>query len=395
MLSRPTPYCKLAQRGYSRDGKRGKLQIVIGLLCSPEGCPVTVEVFKGSTADPSTVASQVHKIRSRFGLRQVVLVGDRGMLTAARIREDLQGVEGLHWITALRVPTIRSLVKEGTVQPSLFDQRDLAEVTSDLFPDDRLIVCYNPLLAYKRRRQRQELLAATEEKLEAIVEATQRPKWALRGEDKIGVRVGREIHKHKMAKHFITEITETSFEFRRNPETLAAEEALDGIYIVRTNVKPEWFTADETVRAYQDLSKVEQAFRCMKSVDLKIRPLHHRRPDRVRAHVFLCLLAYYVEWHMRVCLAPILFDDHDRAAAERERSSVVAPAVRSRPARDKASRKRTEDDLPVHSFRTLLQDLGTLAQNTMQVAHREDTFVLKTQPTELQRRAFQLLGVKP
>ena len=217
----------------------------------------------------------------------------------------------------------------------------------------------------------------------------------MRGEDKIGVRVGREIHKHKMAKHFLLEITETSFEFRRNPETLTAEKALDGIYIVRTNVEPEWFSADETVRAYKDLSKVEQAFRCMKSVDLKIRPLHHRRPDRVRAHVFLCLLAYYVEWHMRVCLAPILFDDHDREAAEQERSSVVAPAVRSRPARDKASRKRTEDDLPVHSFRTLLQDLGTLAQNTMQVEHREDTFVLKTQPTELQRRAFQLLGVKP
>ena len=198
-----------------------------------------------------------------------------------------------------------------------------------------------------------------------------------------------------MAKHFITEITETSFEFWRNPETLATEEALDGIYIVRTNVEPEWLTADETVRAYKDLSKVERAFRCMKSVDLKIRPLHHRRPDRVRAHVFLCLLAYYVEWHMRQALAPILFDDHEREAGEKERSSVVAAAVRSRPAREKASRKRTEDDLPVHSFRTLLQDLGTLTRNTMQVENRQDTFRLKTQPTELQRRAFQLLGVRP
>ena len=238
-----------------------------------------------------------------------------------------------------------------TVQPSLFDQRDLAEVTSDLFPGERLLVCYNPLLAHRRRRRREELLAATEKKLEEIVEATRRPKRALRGEDKIGVRVGRKIHKHKMAKHFITEITETSFEFRRNPETLATEEALDGIYIVRTNVEPEWFSADQTVRAYKDLSKVERAFRCMKSVDLKIRPLHHRRPDRVRAHVFLCLLAYYVEWHMRQALAPILFDDHEREAAEKERSSVVAAAVRSRPAREKASQKRTEDDLPVHSFR--------------------------------------------
>ena len=239
-------------------------------------------------------------------------------------------MEGLHWITALRAPTIRSLVKEGTVQPSLFDQRDLAEVTSDLFPDDRLIVCYNPLLAYKRRRQRQELLAATGRSWRPSSRLPSAPNGPC-GVRTIGVRVGRKIHKHKMAKHF--EITETSFEFRRNPETLAVEEALDGIYIVRTNVKPEWFTADETVRAYKDLSKVEQAFRCMKSVDLKIRPLHHRRPDRVRAHVFLCLLAYYVEWHMRQALAPILFDDHDRAAAERERSSAVAPAVRSRKAR--------------------------------------------------------------
>ena len=311
--------CELAQLGYSRDGKGGKLQFVIELLCSPQGCPVAVEVFKGSTRDPTMVASQVEKIRSRFPLRRVVLVGDWGMLTAARIREDLQSVEGLHWITGLRAPTIRRLVKEDTVQRSLFDQGYLAEVRSDLFPGDRLIVCYNPLLVHRRRRKRLILLAATEKKLQAIIEATERPKRALRSEDKIGVRVGRVIHKHKMAKHFILEITETSLAFRRNPEPLAVEEALDGLYIVRTNVEPDWSSADETVRAYKDLSKVEQTFRCLKSVDLKIRPLHHRRSDRVRTHVFLCLLAYYVEWQLRQAWALIVFDDHDRESRPGER----------------------------------------------------------------------------
>ena len=285
-------HCPLAQRGHSRDRKKGTLQIVFGLLCTAEGCPVAVEVFEGSTTDPLTVASQVAKIRDRFGLQQVVLVGDRGMLTAARIREDLAGVEGLRWITTLRAPTIRKLVTAGTVTPSLFDERDLAEVTSDEFPGERLVVCRNPLLAAQRRRKREELLAATEKDLEPIVAATRRENEPLRGAADIGLRVGKVINRYKMAKHFATEITDERFTYRRNEEKIAAEQQLDGIYIVRSNVEPERFDAAQTVRAYKDLAKVERAFRCFKSVDLKVRPLHHRRADRVRAHVLLCMLAH-------------------------------------------------------------------------------------------------------
>ncbi len=388
-------HCPLAQHGYSRDRKKGTLQIVFGLLCTAEGCPVAVEVFEGSTTDPTTVASQVAKLRERFGLQQVVLVGDRGMLTAARIREDLADVEGLRWITTLRAPTIRKLVDAGTVTPSFFDERDLAEITSDEFPGERLIVCRNPLLAAERQRKRHELLAATEKDLEPIAAATRRENKPLRGKADIGVRVGKVINRYKMAKHFLTDITDESFTFRRDEEQIAAEERLDGIYIVRSNVEPEQFDAAQTVRAYKDLSKVERAFRSLKSVDLKVRPLHHRRADRVRAHVLLCMLAYYVEWHMRQALAPLLFDDHDPAAAEQRRTSIVAPARRSPAALAKAGRKRTDDDLPVHSFRTLLTDLGTLVVNTMQVAGDGSTFTLQTQPTPLQQRCFELLGVTP
>ena len=388
-------HCPLARRGHSRDRKKGTLQIVFGLLCTAEGCPVAVEVFEGSTADPKTVASQVTKIRERFGLQHVVLVGDRGMLTAARIREDLADVEGLRWITTLRAPTIRKLVDAGAVTPSFFDERDLAEITSDEFPGERLIVCRNPLLAAERQRKRLELLAATEKDLEPIAAATRRENKPLRGKADIGVRVGKVINRYKMAKHFRTDITDESFTFRRDEEQIAAEERLDGIYIVRSNVEPEQFDAAQTVRAYKDLSKVERAFRSLKSVDLKVRPLHHRRADRVRAHVLLCMLAYYVEWHMRRALAPLLFDDHDPDAAEQQRTSIVAPARRSPAALAKARRKRTDDDLPVHSFRTLLTDLGTLAVNTMQVAGDRSTFTLHTAPTPFQQRCFELLGVQP
>ena len=387
-------HCPLAQRGHSRDGKPGTLQIVFGLLCTAEGCPVAVEVFEGSTSDPKTVASQVKKLRQRFGLERVVLVGDRGMLTAARIREDLQDVDGLRWITTLRAPTIRKLLRAGVVTPSLFDERDLAEVTSEAFPGERLIVCRNPLLAAERQRKRQELLAATEEVLAPIAAATQRKNRPLQGAAAIGLRVGKVINRYKMAKHFITTITDEAFTFRRDEEKIATEQALDGLYIVRSNVEPEQFDAAQTVRAYKDLSKVERAFRCLKSVDLKVRPIHHRRPDRVRAHVLLCMLAYYVEWHMRRALAPLLFDDHDRAAAEQQRRSAVAPARRSKAALSKAGCKRTDDELPVHSFRSLLGDLGTLTANTMRVAEGA-TFRLQTQPTPVQKRCFELLGVTP
>ena len=388
-------HCPLAKRGHSRDRKKGTLQIVFGLLCTGAGCPVAVEVFEGSTSDPRTVASQVAKLRQRFGLARVVLVGDRGMLTAARIREDLQGIDGLHWITTLRAPTIRKLVATGTVTPSLFDERDLAEVTSDEFPGERLIVCRNPLLAAERQRKRQALLAATENELAPIAAATRRKNNPLRGAAAIGVRVGKVIDHYKVAKHLITTITDDTFTYRRDQDKIAAEEQLDGLYIVRSNVEPNQFDATQTVRAYKDLAKVERAFRSLKSVDLKVRPLHHRRADRVRAHVLLCMLAYYVEWHMRAKLKPLLFDDHDPAAAERQRRSVVAPAKRSPAAVAKAARKRTDDDLPVHSFRTLLTDLGTLTVNTMQVADTGASFPLQTQPTPLQQRCFELLGVTP
>ena len=388
-------HCELAQRGHSRDGKKGTLQIVFGLLCTAAGCPVAVEVFEGSTSDPNTVASQVDKIRTRFGLHRVVLVGDRGMLTAARIREDLAEVDGLRWITTLRAPTIRKLVAAGTVTPSLFDERDLAEVTSEEFPGERLIVCRNPLLAAERQRKRLELLAATEKELEPIVAATRRRNNPLRGAADIGMRVGKVINRYKVAKHFVTTITDESFTLRRDEDKIADEQQLDGLYIVRSNVEPEQFDAAQTVRAYKDLSKVERAFRSLKTVDLKVRPIHHRRADRVRAHVFLCMLAYYVEWHMRQALKPLLFDDHDPAAAERQRASVVQKAKRSPAARAKAAGKRTADDLPVHSFRTLLADLGTLTANTVRVADGDATFTMLTKPTPVQQRSFELLGVTP
>ena len=386
-------HCSLARRGYSRDGKKNKLQIVFGLLCSPEGCPIAVEVFEGNTSDPKTVASQVDKLRLRFGLARVVLVGDRGMLTSARIREDLAGVEGLRWITSLRAPAIRKLIADKTVYPSLFDQRDLAEVQSDDFPGERLIVCRNPRLAAERHRKRQDLLAATETLLEPITAATNREKRPLRGKDKIGIRIGKVIDRYKVAKHFKTHITDDSFTFERLQDQIEAEEQLDGIYIIRSNVEPERLDADHTVRAYKSLSRVERAFRCLKSVDLRVRPIHHRKADRVRAHILLCMLAYYVEWHMRKELAPLLFDEHDPEAAERLRSSPVAPAARSPAALHKAATKRTHDHLPVHSFRSLLADLGTLTANTMRLADSESTFTLYAQSTAVQQQSLELLRV--
>ena len=263
--------CPLARRGHSRDGKRGTLQIVFGLLCTAAGCPIAVEVFEGSTGDPKTVAAQVDKIRNRFGLQRVVLVGDRGMLTGARIREDLKGVDGLRWITTLRAPTIRKLIANGEVAQSMFDERDLAEISSPDFPGERLIVCRNPVLADQRRRKRQELLVATEDKLAPIVKATGRAKEPLRGAAQIGVRVGKVINQHKVGKHFLTTIADDSFSFARDLEKIAAEEELDGLYIVRSNVEPELFDADQTVQAYKNLAKVERAFRSMKTVDLKVK----------------------------------------------------------------------------------------------------------------------------
>ena len=386
--------CPLGRRGYSRDGKRGKLQIEFGLLCDAEGCPVAVEVFDGNTADPATVGVQIDKLRHRFGFSKVVLVGDRGMLTEARIREDVKPA-GLDWISALRGPAVRSLVESGAVQLSLFDETDLVEIRSDAYPGERLMVCRNPLLAEQRARKRDELLQATEALLEPIVAATRREKWRLKGQDKIGVRVGKVVGKYKMAKHFELKIGEASFGYRRKPESIAAEAALDGLYVVRTSLAETQLDAEGTVRAYKRLSAVERAFRSLKTVDLKVRPVFHHAANRVRAHVLLCMLAYYVEWHLRERLKPLLFDDDDPAAAEAARTSIVAPAKVSESARDKARSKRTANGHPVHSLRTLLGDLATIAHN--RVVPRmpgAEPFDILTRPTALQREAFKLLGVR-
>jgi hypothetical protein len=386
--------CPLAQLGHSRDGKKDKLQIVIGLLCDVEGRPVAVEVFEGNVGDPATLASQVRKIRQRFGLRRVVLVGDRGMITEARIREDLQGIEGLDWITALRAPAIGKLVAEGSLQPSLFDQRDLAEITSPMYPNQRLVVCRNPLLAEQRRRKRQELLAATEKQLAKIAAAVGRHSRPLRGADKIGLRVGKLLDRFKVGKHFRIEITDTSFGCARDERKIAAEAALDGFYVVRSSLPKGTLQPAQLVGAYKGLSKAERAFRSLKTVDLHLRPIHHHLSDRVRGHVLLCMLAYYVQWHMRQAWAPILFDDDDPAAGAALRESPVAAAKRSPGAERKAARKRTQQDEPVHSFQTLLADLATIAKNRIQAnLPGAEPFEKITRPTALQQRALSLLGL--
>lgn len=388
-------HCALAKFGHSRDGGGGP-QIVYGLLCNAEGCPVAIEVFEGNTADPKTLPAQVEKIRRRFGIQRVVLVGDRGLITSRRIEQTLRGVEGLQWITALRADSIRKLVSQGVIVPTLFDERDLLEVQSPEYPGERLVVCRNPFLAKERAKKRSELLQATEKQLALIAQATQWPKRPLRGKDKIGLRVGRVINHYKVAKHFILEIADDRFGYQRDEQKIAAEAALDGLYVIRTSVSAEAFSAESSVRAYKDLSKVERAFRCIKTVDLKVRPIYHWLDGRVRAHVFLCMLAYYVEWHMRQKLQELLFDDEDKAGAEALRESVVAPAQRSPSAQRKDHTKRTQADLPVHSFRTLLTDLATLAKNLVQTTGANpQQFYLLTRPTELQRRAFELLGCNP
>ena len=383
--------CPLAFYGKSRDERSGNLQIVFGLLTNGEGCPVAVEVFAGNTGDPATVAAQVTKLRDRFGLQRLVLVGDRGMLTAARIENNLQPVRGIDWITALKSVEVQKLVSEQALQLSLFDERDLAEITHPDYPGERLIACYNPLLAEERKRKRRELLAATGKKLDQIAAATQRPKQPLRGEQKIALRVGKLLGRSKVGKHFQLRIEQNRFSWQRDQEKIDREAALDGIYVLRTSLPAGKSSNQETVRCYKSLAKVERAFRSFKSVDLKVRPIHHHLENRVRAHVLLCMLAYYVEWHMREALAPILFDDDDRAAAQAQRDSIVAPASRSEKAQRKARRKRTDDGFPVHSFQTLLKDLATVTKNHMRMG--EQSFEMIPTPTALQQRAFELLQV--
>ncbi|WP_372529119.1 IS1634 family transposase [Piscinibacter sp.] len=388
--------CELAARGHSRDGKRDDPQIVFGLICTGEGCPIAVEVFPGNTADPATVAAQVAKLRTRFGIEHIVWAGDRGMLTSARIEQVLKP-QGMDWVSSLRAPQIAQLAAEhGPFQPSLFDERNLLELTSEHFPGERLVVCRNPLLAEERARKRGELLAATEADLAKIAAATQRARNPLRTEQAIALRVGRVIEHFHMAKHVELTITDTSLTWQRRHEAIAQEAALDGLYVIRTSVPTQQLDAAAAVAAYKSLSHVERAFRSIKTVDLHVRPVFHYNAQRVRAHVFLCMLAYYVEWHMRARLKPMLFDDEYLDEASASRASPVVKAVRSEHAKAKDASKTAEDGLPLHSFRTLLQDLGTLAYNVTHThLNPEAKIILTTRPTPLQAKAFELLGLNP
>jgi transposase len=387
-------HCPLARLGHSRDDKSGNPQIVFGLLTNAPGCPVAVEVWEGNTADPKTIPAQVAKLRQRFGLKQVVLVGDRGMITSARIREDFPDGSGISWITALRATSIQKLAADGAMQVSLFEETDLAEITHPDYPGERLMACFNPLLSEQRARKREELLKATEKQLEKVAAATRRPKRALRGKHNIGLRVGRILGRFQMGKHYQITIEEDGFLYQRKSESIEREKMLDGIYVIRTNVPAEAMSGDDVVRSYKQLSGVERAFRSLKSVDLHVRPIHHHLPDRVRAHVFLCMLAYYVEWHMRQKLAPMLFDDHDKAGADAQRASIVAPAQRSAAAQSKARTGRTEQGRTVHSLQTLLADLATLTITRIQPSNKDlPTFDKLTQPTPIQKQVFELLGL--
>jgi hypothetical protein len=385
--------CPLAQRGYSRDGRKGTLQIVYGLLCAPDGCPVAIEVFEGNTGDPTTLATQVEKLKQRFHLDHVVMVGDRGMITQARITDDIEPA-GLDWISALRGPAIQELLQSGALQLTLFDQRDMASITAPEFPGERLIVCRNADLATERARKREDLLVATERDLVRIKTAVGRKRDPLRGSTEIALKVGEVLNAHKMRKHFHLDITDTAFSFTRKAADIAAEAATEGLYVVRTNLAADVLGDAETVRSYKSLALVERAFRCIKTVDLQVRPVHHWLADRVRGHVFLCMLAYHVEWHMRQRLAAMLFDDHDKQAAEARRASVVAKARRSQAAVTKQTTGVTSDGLPVHSFQSLLADLATLARNAIVTAITPDyPLTAMTRPTPIQRKAFDLLGV--
>jgi transposase len=389
--------CPLARYGHSRDHRKDRPQIVYGLLCTREGLPIAVEVFDGNTADPSTLSAQIEKVKDRFCISRLVLVGDRGMITSARIRDELRPAN-LDWITCLRAPAVQALAAEnGPLQLSLFDDRDLAEISApDLFPGERLIACRNHDLATERARKREELLAATERELARIEARVHRKNAALRGAAEIGLAVGAVLNKTKMAKHFVVTIGDDHLSWHRRLDQIEAEAHLDGIYVIRTSMPAEHMGAAETVQAYKDLSHVERAFRSLKSVDLEIRPIRHWSADRVRAHVFLCMLAYHVERHLREALAPLLFHDTDLAAAKAARTSPVVATESSETVKAKKATKRSADGLRVMSFTDLFTHLGTLVRNTMRVPARpKHRFTLHSRPTALQEAAFELLGLDP
>ena len=383
--------CELGKYGYNRDKKKGKTQIVFGLLCSAKGCPIAVEVFEGNTSDGATLSGQIEKVRKGWGIENVVWVSDRGILTNSKIKELVKPIEGLDYITGLTKPQIRKLAEVEVIQLGLFDQVNLVEFESEDYPDERLIACRNPFIAEKNKQQREALLEATEKELDLIVQATQREKRALKGQDKIALRVGKVLNQFKVNKYYNLEITEEGFSYQRKRELIAQETALDGVYVLRTSLESTLMDAATTVKAYKSLSQVEEAFRCYKSIDLKVRPIYHYKGDRVKAHIFLCMLAYYVEWHLKQSLAPLLFEDE-----EIDDSSLnVIKASRSESAQSKERKKRNQENFPVHSFRTLLEDLGTICLNTVECTIREGSYRFSkiTRPTQLQQKALDLLGV--
>ena len=380
--------CPLARRGYSRDGKRGTLQVNYGLMTDDRGCPVAVTVHEGNTADPVTLMPEITRIKEDFGITQFVMVGDRGMISSTAIA-TLRDLSGIDWITALKSASIRALVDDKTIQPDLFDERNLVEFQHPDYPGERLVACRNPQLMKLRAHKRLELLQATEEDLVKI--AARITAGRLKGQDKIGVAVGRIVNRYKMAKHFTLTLTDTSLTFARKEDAILAEAALDGIYIIRTSVTPERLDSASCVRHYKSLSQVERAFRSLKTVDLKVRPIHHRLSDRVRAHIFLCMLAYTVEWHLKEAWRELLFADEDQAA--KATRDPVAPAERSAGAKAKVARRHHEDGTPIHSFQTLLTDLATIVRNTCRTSAEEDapTFTVTTQSNPLQRQALDLI----
>src|SRR6266480_3625080 len=385
--------CPLALYGHDRDGKKGLPIIVYGVLTDLSGRPVAVDVYAGNTGDPTTVPDQVEKLRQRFGLSRIVLVGDRGLLTQTQI-DTLKQHPGLGWISALKSLAIRNLVDSGCLQLSLFDQQNLAEIRSPDFPDERLVACFNPLLAAERGRKRQELLAATEKELDKIAKEVARRTRKPIGQADIALKVGKVLHRFKMAKHFTLTIEDGRFQWARDNASIQREVHLDGLYVIRTSEPQQRLSAPDAVRHYKSLAQVERAFRCLKGVDLRVRPIRHRTEDHVRAHIFLCLLAYYVEWHMRQALAPILFGDEE-LDQDRQRRDPVAPAEPSVSVKRKKAVRVTEDGLAVQSFDTLLKILGTRCRNLCKVkaASSDSSFFQLTEPTPLQSRAFQLLDL--
>ncbi len=381
--------CPLGKFGYNRDGKRGLLQVNYGLLADARGCPVAVSVYEGNVTDSKTLMPQIKQLREDFGIEQLVMVGDRGMISSKAI-EELHETEGIAWITALRSASIRVLIEQGQLQLGLFDDRNLIELVSPDYPGERLVACRNPQLARLRAHKREALLCATESNLAKIKTRVETTK--LKGRDKIGVRVGKIIDQYKMAKHFELTIDENAFSFVRKQEHIAAEAALDGIYIIRTSVSAAQMDAPQCVRNYKSLTNVERAFRSLKTIDLKVRPIHHRTAERVRAHIFLCMLAYYVEWHMREVWRELMFADEDQQA--KQQRDPVAPAERSAPAQQKARSHTLADGSQAHSFRTLIEDLATIVRNTCRVPGEQTPsadFTIDTKPSDKQQRALKLL----